>query len=93
MAGFRGFYDFPCRIFSFFYINCCRTTGMIKDSLFQNEIFFQSSFFVLFLQENPGGQNCPANGAILATSAINLTKGNEKPNIMLGFSFLHENHI
>ena len=52
---------------------------MIKDSLFKNENVFQSNFFVLFIKENPGGQNYPANGA------INLTKGIEKPNIMLGF--------
>ena len=49
---------------------------MIKDSLFHNEIF-----------ENPGGQNYPANGAIMAACAINLTKGIEKPNMMLGFLF------
>ena len=60
---------------------------MIKDSLFQNDFFFQSYFFVLFIEENPAGQNYPANGVIMAACAINLTKGIEKPNIMLGFLF------
>ena len=60
---------------------------MIKDPLFQNDFFFQSFFFVLFIKEYPGGQNYPANGAIMAACAINLTKGIEKPNIMLGFLF------
>ena len=46
---------------------------MIKDSLFQNEFFFQSYFFVLFIKENQGGQNYPANGAIMK-----LTKQSNK---------------
>ena len=60
---------------------------MIKDPFFQNDFFFQSNFFALFIKENPGGQNYPANGAIMAACAINHTKGIEKPNVMLGFLF------
>ena len=60
---------------------------MIKDPLFQTDFLFQSNFFVLFIKENPGGQNYPANGAIMAACAINPTKGIEKPKIMLGFLF------
>ena len=56
---------------------------MIKDSLFQNDFFFQSYFSILFIKENPGVQNYPVNGTIMAAFAINLTKGIDKPNMII----------
>ena len=67
---------------------CCCTIEVENDSLFKNEITFQSYYFVLFMKEKPGGQNYPANGATMVALPINLPKSNEKPYILLGLRII-----
>ena len=64
---------------------------MDKDSLFQNEITFQSYFFALLIKEKLYmAIITPQMGAIMAAFAINIPKGNEN-TARIDF-ILHENH-